>query len=443
YAFNLDNISLPFLYKITELWMALAQHAFPFFIILFICFAVLGVPLFIVISAIAYIAFSQAGYVEVISLEVYNILTDKSIAAIPLFTIAGYILSQGSAGSRLLEVFKSFFGWFRGGTVIAAVIVATFFTTFTGVSGVTILALGSILTIVLTGTGYSKTNAQALVTVSGAIGLLFPPSVAIIMYGTINFFTIDVFDLFKGALIPGLMIAVSMIVTGFFKDKATERPAFSLTAIRVSLKNAVFELIMPFIIIFAFFSGLFTLLETASFAVAYAFCLETFVRRDYTIKSALKVIAQSIPITGGVLIILGSARGLSYYLIDANVPEMISSFIIQHVHSKILFLLLLNICLLLVGCLMDIYSAILIVSPLIIPVAQSFGISAVQTGVIFLMNLQLGFLTPPVGMDLFIASYAFNTPVMKVVKGVLPFLLVEFAILMLITYVPWFTTALL
>ncbi len=441
YAFGIDSLTA--LYAITDSWLSFSSLALFPLVILFVLLAILGVPLFIVISGIAYVCFSQGGgYVEVMSLESYAILTDKSIAAIPLFTIAGYILSKGSAGSRLVEVFRALFGWFRGGSVIAAVVVATFFTTFTGVSSVTILALGSLLTVMLTGTGYKEKNAQSLIVVSGAIGLLFPPSVAIIMYGTTNYFSVDVFDLFRAAVIPGAMLAIAMITLGILKDRTTDRPKFSAKALQLAFKQSVFELLMPLIIVAGFFTGFFTLMEAASFAVAYAFCLETFVRKDFNLKSAFSVIAESIPITGGVLIILSAARALSYFLIDANVPYMFSDFIATHVQSKFLFLLLMNLLLLVVGCLMDIYSAIMIVSPLLIPVAESFGISAVQTGVIFLMNLQLGFLTPPVGMDLFIASYAFDKPVMQVVKNVVPFLLVEFCILMLVTYIPWFTNVL-
>ena len=375
--------------------------------------------------------------------EAYVIWTDKSIAAIPLFTIAGYILSQGTAGSRLVEICKSLFGWFRGGTVVAAVIVTTFFTTFTGVSGVTILALGSLLTIVLTGSGYKKENAQSLVTASGALGLLFPPSVAIIMYGTTNYFSVDVFDLFRGAVIPGLMLAASMIVMGIALDKNTHRPKFSFANIVTSVKNGFFELLLPVLICITYFGGFFTLLECAAFTAVYAFVLETGIRRNFTIRKALIVVAESIPVSGGVLFILGAARGLSYFLLDANIPYMLSEFISAVVSSKFVFLILLNLFLIVVGCLMDIYSAILIVSPLIIPIAESFGISPVHTGVIFLMNMQLGFLTPPVGLDLFIASYTFNMPVMRVAKKILPFLLMQFIVLMIITYIPWFTEVLL
>lgn len=442
FMFGVEDLG--FFYTIWDAWILFSSNATVFLVILFVFFAFLGVPLFLVISAITYIAFSQGGgYVEILSVEAYTILTDKSIAAIPLFTIAGYILSKGSAGRRLVDIFSSLLGWFKGGVIVATVLVAAFFTTFTGVSGVTILALGALLTTVLTGVGYSKDRAESLITSSGALGLLFPPSLAIIMYGTTNYFSVDVFDLFKGAIIPGTILAVAMISLGIFYSKGLQKIPFSAKNLTLSLKNGIFEIILPVCIIGGYFGGIFSLFQAAAFAVLYTFAIGVWVRKDFTLKGAVKVVIESLPTTGGILAIFGAARGLSFFFLDANIPELLSDFVLTYVESKIVFLLLLNVVLLVVGCLMDIYSAILIVSPLLIPIADSFGIHSVHMGVIFLMNMQLGFLTPPVGMDLFISSYAFDKPVVRVVKGILPFLLIQFIIVLLVTYVPWFTTILL
>lgn len=435
-------------------------------------------PLFLVFAGIAYVLFyGSGGYVDIIPLETYRILSDRSIAAIPLFTIAGYILAQSSAGKRFVEMFKALFGWFRGGTVIAAVIVATFFSTFTGVSGVTILALGPLLSVVLKGSGYSEDTAESLVTSSGAIGLLFPPSAAIIMYATVNYFSVDVIDLFKGALIPGIIMALAMMAVGIVKDRQTARPSFSWNAIVKSLAGAVPELLMPLFISIFFFRGVLDLFEVAAFAVFYAFILSSFIRRDFSLvvmgrnaasagekasasaaasaggnmpdserakrRSVFSVIVDSVPVSGGVLFILGAASGISYFMLDANVPYLISDFVMRFVTSPYVFLILMNLLLLVVGCLMDMFSAILIVSPLLLPLAESFGIDAVRASVIFLMNLSIGFLTPPVGMDLFIASYTFGKPMSRVIRGIVPFLLVQLVVLLLITYVPWITQILL
>ena len=441
YLFHLEN--LPVLYAINDWWISFSHATVWIFIILLIFMAFLGLPLFLVLGGISYILFSQSGgYVDVIPLETYRILTDRNIAAIPLFTIAGYILSQSSAGKRYVEVFKSLFGWFRGGTVVAAVIVTTFFSTFTGVSGVTILALGSLLTVVLTGNGYDQDRAESLVTSSGAIGLLFPPSAAIIMYASTNYFSVDVFELFKGSIIPGIILALSMIGVGIFFDRQKQRPKFSLKEIGKSLLHCIPELLMPVFICVFYFNGIFDLFEVSAFSVIYAFFVSTIIRKDFDLKKSVDVIASSVPVSGGVLFILGAASGISYFMLDANIPFVLTEFINQYVHSPYIFLILMNIFLLIIGCLMDMFSAILIVSPLLLPIAESFGIAPVQAAVIFLLNLSIGFLTPPVGMDLFIASYAFNKPLPKVIKGMLPFFVAQIIVLLLVTYIPWFTLAL-
>ncbi len=442
--FQPDNLSL--YDAMWSLWIAFSEIALvPLVLFLIVC-AFLGVPLFLVLAALAYVAFSASsgGFeVRLIPVGTYSILTDKSIAAIPLFTIAGYILSKGSAGKRLVDIFSAFFGWFKGGTIVATVLVAAFFTTMTGISGATILALGALLTSVLTGVGYSKDRGESLVSSSGALGLLFPPSLAIIMYGTTNYFSVDVFQLFKGAIVPGIVLSVSMVCVGIYYSKGAKKVSFSTEKLLSSLKNGFFEILLPVCIIGGYFGGLFSLFQTAAFAVLYTFVVSVWVRRDFTLKKAVSIIIESLPTTGGVLAIFGAARGLSDYILFSDIPFILSDFVLTYIDSKIVFLLLVNLVLLVVGCLMDIYSAILIVSPLLIPIADSFGINPVHMGVIFLMNMQLGFLTPPVGMDLFISSYAFDKPVIKVVKGILPFLLIQFIVVLLVTYIPWFTTVLL
>lgn len=413
-------------------------------VILFLITALLGMPLYIAISGIAYCVFmTTGGYVESIPMEAYNILTDTSIAAIPLFTIAGYILAAGSAGKRLLNVMKNSVGQIRGGIVIATVLVSTFFTTFTGASGVTILALGGILSLILTGSGYDEDDAEALVTASGSIGILLPPSLAIIVYGATNFMTVNIFDLFKGAIIPGFLLAFSMILIGIIKDKNKVRQKFSADELLKSFLASIPELLLPISIIVGYFSGFFNLFETAAFVAVYALILEIVVRKDFSAKQAITIVLDSIPVAGGVLIIIGAAKALAYFLVYAGIPDMLSELALTYVSSKYVFLFLLNILLLLVGCIMDVYSAILVVSPLIIPVAESFNIAPVHTGVIFLTNLALGFLTPPIGMNLFIASYTFKKPVTKIIKNILPYLAIQFIILMLVTYIPWFSMVLL
>lgn len=427
-----------------SIWAAVSAKLLVPFVLAFIAAALFGLPLFIVLLAITYTAFSQGGgYVDVVPLEMYHILTDSSIAAIPLFTVAGCLLAEGSAGKRLMELVRSSVGWLRGGVIISSVLVLTFFTTFTGASGVTILALGPLLSLILTGNGYSEDDAESLITASGSLGILFPPSMAIIIFGVTNIMTIDIFDVFRGAVLPGMLLTISMIIIGVVRDRSKKRIPFSWKELKTAFCASFFELLLPVFIIALYFSGLFSLLQTAAFTVLYTCVLEIIIRRDFSWKGAAGLILKSIPIAGGVLIIIGAAKGLAYYLIDANVPALLTDIVQTYIHSKYVFLFLLNILLIFVGCIMDLYSAILVVSPLVMPIAESFGIHPIHTGVIFLMNMALGFLTPPIGMDLFIASYTFNQPVIKIVKNILPYLGIQCIILLLVTYIPWFTTVLL
>ena len=424
-----------------ELIMSFFQASFVVWALLYIVLAFFGMPLYIVLSGIAYIAFLQGGgYVDVLPLESYTILADSSITAIPLFTIAGCLFAEGSAAKRLTQCINSATGFMRGGPIIASVLVATLFTTFTGASGVTILALGGVLSLILTGTGNDKDESEALITASGAIGILLPPSLAVILYAVTNIFSgANVLDIFKGALLPGLLLAVGTIILGIVRDKNKIRTPFSLSTFVTSFKEAFLELLLPIAVFILYFTGIFSLVQTAAFAAVYAFIIEVFLRRDFSIKEAFKKILESVPIIGGVLIIVSAAKGLASFFIDANVPYLLSEFVLAHISSKYVFLLLLNLLLLIVGCIMDLYSAILVVSPLIIPIAESFGIAPVHLAVIFLTNLALGFLTPPVGMNLFIASYTFEKPVLKIARDILPYLLMQAIILLLVTYVPWFS----
>ncbi|MEL3907273.1 MAG: TRAP transporter large permease subunit [Treponema sp.] len=442
--YTFAGTELTFLNSSVALWELLSTRMLIPFTLLFVAAALFGLPLFVVLLAVTYTAFSQGGgYTDVIPLEMYHILTDSSIAAIPLFTIAGCLLAEGSAGKRLMELVRSTVGWIKGGVIIASVLVLTFFTTFTGASGVTILALGPLLSVILTGSSYAEDDAESLITASGSLGILFPPSLAIIIFGVTNIMTVNIFDIFRGAFLPGLLLTLSMIAIGITRGRSETRIPFSWQVLGTSFKDSFFELLLPVFIIVLYFSGLFSLLQTAAFTVLYTCVLEVLIRRDFSWKTAGAFILKSIPVAGGVLIIIGAAKGLAYYLIDANVPAVLTDIVQTYIESKYVFLLLLNVMLLFVGCIMDLYSAILVVSPLVMPIAEAFGIHPIHTAVIFLMNLALGFLTPPIGMDLFIASYTFNKPVIKIVKNILPYLGIQCIILLLVTYVPWFSTALL
>lgn len=409
--------------------------------IVLVASAFIGTPLFIVLAGIAYLLLGSAGgALEVIPDEGYTMLTSRSIAAIPLFTFAGYILSESKAANRLVRLFQAFLGWIPGGLVMTAVLASAFFTSFTGASGVTILALGGLLYYVLSKSGnLSETFSVGILTGSSNTGLLFPPSLAIIIYGTTA--GVNIFHLFVAGIIPGILLVLVFGGIGIFVAVrgGHSRTPFNFAEARAALGDAVWEALLPVIVIVAFFSGLANLVETAAVAAVYAGIVEILVKRELSPRQLLNVALKCVSIVGGVLVILAAARGLSFYIIDAQVPMTLQNWVEANISSPFVFLILLNLALLVTGCFMDIFSAILIVAPLVIPLGNLFGIDSLHLGIIFLANLGLGFITPPVGLDLFLSSYRFERPLPVIYRNVLPFFAVELAIVLIITYVPFLT----
>ncbi len=406
--------------------------------------ALLGLPIFTVLGGIGYLLFAKGGLpLEIIPNQAYTVLTGNAIPAIPLFAAVGFFLSESKAGERMVRFFQAVFGWFPGGLTVMAVIVCAFFTTFTGASGVTILALGGLLAVILEKAGYPKRFTVGLLTASGSIGLLFPPSLPVIIYGVTAQTSIK--DVFVGGLLPGIFLVVSVMAIGIFyswKRGIPRHPLRVREAVR-ALADSFWELLLPLLVFGLYFGGIANLQESAAAALLYVLVVETFVKRDLRIRDLPRVFLRAVPVIGGVLVILALANGLSYYIVDAQIPQKLSDWVAATITSKYVFLLLLNVALLVVGSLMDIYSAILVVVPLIIPLGNMFGIHPVHLGIIFLANLELGYLTPPVGLNLYLASYRFNEPIHRVYRDVLVFLLLGLAAVLLITYVPLLTTALL
>jgi tripartite ATP-independent transporter DctM subunit len=425
-------------------WYAYSWYATVPLAVALILSSAIGVPIFVVLAGVAMMFFSRSGgSLEVIPLEGYTMLTASSIPAIPLFTLAGFILSESKAGDRMVGLFRAFFGWMPGGMAVAAVLVSTFFTTFTGASGVTILALGGLLFLVLTDNGhYGERFSMGLLTGSGSIGLLFPPSLAIILYGTVAQY--NIFHLFLGGILPGALFVIAMALAGVYvsERRGIKAVAFSLPEALSALKASAWEVLLPVVIVLFYFGGLTTLVETSAIAVLYAFLVETVIHKEIPLRRLPRVILKSVPIVGGVLVILAAARGLSSFIVDVQIPTMLSTWVEAHIDSRFVFLVLLNVALLATGCIMDLYSAILVVAPLVIPLGNLFGVAPVHLGIIFLANLGLGFITPPVGLNLFLASYRFDQPLLRVYRSVWPFFLLQLAIVLIITYVPWFSTAL-
>ncbi len=400
--------------------------------------ALLGAPLFVAMGGTALLLFFADGTpVASIPVETYRLVVSPSLPTIPLFTLAGFLLAEGKASVRLLKVFQACFGWMPGGLAVVATLVCAFFTTFTGASGVTILALGGLLMPMLVQSGYREKFSLGLLTSSGSVGLLLPPSLPVILYGVVAHVPIP--DLFRAGLIPGLLLVAAVAGLGVWEARKAKvmRSAFRPKEALAALWEAKWELGLPVVALLSLFGGFCSLVEAAAITVSYALLTGVVIHRElHPWRDLPRVLLNSVTLIGGVIAILGVAMGLTSYLVDAEVPMHAAAWVKAHVHSRFVFLLALNVFLLVVGALMDIFSAILVVVPLILPSAEAFGIHPLHLGVIFLVNLELGFLTPPVGANLFMASYRFNKPVLEVALRVLPFILVMLAVLLLVTYVP-------
>jgi len=380
-----------------------------------------------------------------LTIDHYGMATNPTVPTIPLFTLAGYFLAEGGASKRIIRVFNAAVGNFRGGPAVLVALVCAFFTSFTGASGVTILALGGLLMPVLLSAGYTEKVSLGLITGTGSLGMLLPPCLPLIFYAVIA--GVDIKNMFLGGIGPAIFMILLAAAWGISQAprvaSGRKEGGFDWRELRSAVWGAKWELLLPVVAIGALFSGIATPVEAAALTALYAFVGETFVSRDLKLGGDVpRVMAEAGTLVGGVLIILGVALGLTNYLAFAEVPARAVDWVTATVHSKVLFLLLVNVFLLVVGMLMDVYSATVIVVPLLIPLGKAFGIDPIHLGIIFLANLELGYLHPPVGQNLFLSSLRFNKPVTQVFWATLPMLAVFLIGVLLITYVPAMTTAL-
>ncbi len=400
-----------------------------------------GAPIFVGMGGLAILFFWQDYTpLSAISAETYRIVVSPTLSTIPLFTLAGYILAESKASERLVRLFRALFGWIPGGTPIVLVLLCGFFTALTGGSGVTILALGGLLFPLLMKEGYSKHFSLGLITVAGSLGLLFPPSLPLIIYGVTA--AVSVKAILLAGIIPGFLRLAMVGGWAVWQGEAqhVKRHQFNLSKIKESIIETKWEAMIPFLILFGIFGGFTTLVETAAMTVVYVFIIEVFVFKDLKSKDLRRIILDCATLIGGVLIILGVAMGLTSYLVDAQIPFKLLAWVQTFISSKFVFLLMLNIFLLVVGCMMDIFSAIIIVVPLITPLGAYFGIDPVHLAIIFIANLELGFLTPPVGINLFLSAYRFDENMPTIYKSTLPFFMVMLLSVLAITYIPILST---
>lgn len=422
--------------------------------ILVVFTALLGTPLFVVMALAGLVAFSFSDVPSAaLAIEIYRVASAPTLLTIPLFTFAGYLMAESNSPKRLLRLADAALGWMPGGVAIVSLVICAFFTAFTGASGVTIIALGGLLYPILKSEGYSERFSLGLITTSGSLGLLFAPSLPIILYGIVA--RVDIDQLFLAGIAPGtflILILAAWSIKNANPDKPllaalsdykeqvrAQRPRnkFCIKEFFAALRESFLEVLLPIGIIVGIYGGYTTATEAAALTAFYILILECVIYRDVHIfKDLPRITFDSMSLVGGILLILCCAMGFTNYLIDEEVPMKLLAFIREHVDNKYVFLLLLNIFLLIVGSMMDIFSAIIVVVPLIAPIAAEFDIHPVHLAMIFLTNLEIGYITPPVGINLFISSFRFKKPMLELYKSVIPYFILLFIALMVITYVP-------
>lgn len=407
--------------------------------------AVLGAPLFAIIAAGALIGFAGADIdLMAVPMEIFRVSEIPVLIAIPLFTFAGYLLGESQAPRRLVRMSNVLFGWMPGGLAVIALFVCALFTAFTGASGVTIIAMGALLYPALAEAGYREQFNLGLITTSGSLGLLFAPSLPLILYGIIAEQSVD--KLFVAGILPGLLmlflLAIYCMREGRFVLGRTDRPRFNLRELGAAFRESIWELPLPVIVLGGVYSGFFAVSEAAVVTVFYVLVVEVVVNRDIPVRRLPEIMRDSMMLVGGILIILGASLASTNLMIDQEVPTRLFEYVTTHVSSKLSFLILLNLFLLALGMMLDIFSALVIVVPLILPIAAGYGIDPIHLGMIFLANMQIGYCTPPVGMNLFIASYRFDRPIMLLYRAAIPFLAILLASVLIITYWPWLSLVL-
>jgi tripartite ATP-independent transporter DctM subunit len=404
---------------------------------------VLGTPVFVAMAALALFFFFRDGLpVTAVTAEVYRLISSPTLPAIPLLTACGYVLAESQASLRLLRFFKSLLGWMPGGLAVIVIAVCALFTTFTGGSGITVIAVGGLVLPMLRQDGYPEGFSLGLVTAAGSLGLLFPPSLPVILYSVVagtREHNVPADMLYLAGLLPGILMVVMVAAYAVRKGFALGLPRqpFVPSEVLTATWAAKWELAIPVFVAGLFLSGTASMVETAAAALVFAIVVECFITRDlHLFRTLPTALVKSSVLAGSVLILLSAAMGITSYIVDAQIPDALVSWVKTHIESRVVFLLALNALLIVVGCLVDIFSAIVVLAPLLVPMAAAFGVHPVHLGVIFLANLELGYLTPPVGLNLFLAASRFGQPLTTVVRTVLPFLLILAVSVLLITYLP-------
>jgi len=412
--------------------------------ILLALLALAGAPLFAVIAASAMYGFAgEEVDLQVIGIEIYRLAETPVLLAIPLFTFAGYLLGESGAPARLVRLTQALLGWLSGGLAIVSLVACALFTAFTGASGVTIVALGALLYPALREARYPENFSLGLITTSGSLGLLFAPALPLILYGVVaQQMNLDqavrIEDLFAAGLLPGLLMVTLLGAYSMWRARGIveTNKEFSWSEACGAVREAAWEIPLPVVVLGGIYGGYFALSEAAAVTSLYVLIVTVVIRREISLAELPGIMRESMVLVGAILIILGVSLASTNYLIDTEVPTRLFDAVRSQIDSKLTFLMLLNVFLLALGMMLDIFSALVIIVPIILPIAIGYGIDPVHLGIIFLANMQIGYITPPVGMNLFIASYRFERPVLEVYRATVPFFVILLATVLLITYWP-------
>jgi tripartite ATP-independent transporter DctM subunit len=413
-------------------------------VILTIILLLIGAPIFVVISGLALYLFSSSQIdLSAVIIEMHRIATTPILVAIPLFTFAGYLLSESGAPKRLIRLSNAILGWLPGGLSVIALVTCAVFTALTGATGLTIIALGGILLPAMIRGKYPELFSLGLLTTSGTLGLLFPPSLPLIVYAIVAKVRID--QLFIAGILPGILLVVLLSTFCVIRSVRADVPKtrFQPRELINAFKESIWELPLPVVVLGGIYSGFFAVSEAAAITAVYVLLVEVVIYRDINFRELPEIMKRSMVLVGGVLIILGAAMGLTNYLIDAEIPMRLLDFFKTNIESRFLFLVVLNLFLLAVGCTMGIFSALVVVVPLLTPIGQAYGIDPIHLGIIFLTNLEIGASLPPLGINLFISSMRFERPVLNLYVASLPFIVILLLCLAIITYLPWLSLVLL
>ncbi len=397
--------------------------------------ASVGTPLFVIIVALALLSFaSDQVDLTIVFIEMYRLADMPALTAIPLFALCGFLLARSGAAARLVAVSQALLGWLPGGLAVMALVICALLTAFTGASGMTIVAVGGLLFPALQQQGYPERFSLGLLTTSGSLGLLFPPSIPLIVYAIVAEVPVD--DLFLAGIAPGMLMVLCLALYSVYTGRhlpSLPPPTMSPVA---ALRAGALELALPLVVIGGIYSGFIAVSEAAALSVLYILCVEMLVHREISVRQLPGIVRDTMILVGGIFIIIAASTAYTSYLVDAQVPSRLLEYIRGSIDSRLLFLILLNLFLLAVGCMIDMFSALVIVVPLILPIAEAYGIHPVHLGIIFLANLEIGYSTPPVGLNLFIASARLKRPILELYRASLPFLLILLCVLLIITYVP-------